>query len=323
MQPYILTVFCGDWLPCSSFPTAPPHVSTGYNPTVPGRPSCVPPLPSQPQFSLTPALPWAQSLSTFPLSQCPGRWPETRKEARWCFHYWDHYWDGSHIPQVHPLKLQKSLVFIHRVVHPSPPFSDFRPFWSLRTETPVSVSSHSLFAIIPILPGPWKPLIQSVSIYLPVLDISPKQNHITGGPGWSTPPSQHDVSRAHWAVVCIVTSFWFIDPLYAPLRVYPTFCLSAHQLRDTWRVSALWVWGVMLLWASLWKLFCGPVFLFLWGYGMAFFKCVSALSLKAEPISWGSWSQVGHLTSCLHFLKWQIWIMTPAPDAPEDYRGVG
>ena len=59
------------------------------------------------------------------------------------------------------------------------------------------------------------------------------------------------------------------------------------------------------------------------GYGMVVFKHVSALSLKAEPVSQGSWSQAGHLTSCLHFLKWQIWIMTPALDTPQDYRGVG
>lgn len=59
------------------------------------------------------------------------------------------------------------------------------------------------------------------------------------------------------------------------------------------------------------------------GYGMVVFKHVGTLTLKAEPVSQGSWSQAGHLTSCLHLFKWQIWIMTPALDTPQDYRGMG
>ena len=53
-------------------------------------------------------------------------------------------------------------------------------------------------------------------------------------------------SRFTHVVECISTSFLWLNNIL--FNGYTTFCLSIHQLMDSWVVSAFWLLWVMLLW---------------------------------------------------------------------------
>lgn len=63
------------------------------------------------------------------------------------------------------------------------------------------------------------------------------------------------------------------------------------------------------------------VFIFL-GYSQEGFKGKSAVSLESEAVPCGRGFRLATTSLCLHFLKWQIWIMTSL-DTPRDYCGMG
>ena len=48
--------------------------------------------------------------------------------------------------------------------------------------------------------------------------------------------TRHNVFEASRITVCISTSFLFIVEQYIPLYGYTVFCISIHQLMDSWVV---------------------------------------------------------------------------------------
>ena len=105
----------------------------------------------------------------------------------------------------------------------------------------------------------------SVSLDLPLLDISYKWHHIICGPLWlvslTFPRFIHAVARYQ--------NFLFIAELYSIVWIYHTMeyfvCLSSPKLTDIWIVFTLLLLQIMLVWTFVHKFLCGHMFSFLLG----------------------------------------------------------
>ena len=103
---------------------------------------------------------------------------------------------------------------------------------------PLTVTPHSLF----FLPGNHQFL--SVSMHLPILNISYKQTHDT----WPLVSSFFHLACFQGSpMLQHVSASFFLYLNNIPLYEHITFCLSIHLLIDSWIVSTFWLLRIILL----------------------------------------------------------------------------